>query len=194
MLWNQSNQKIAWMTISLAAITLFACVISGCERPAADKPQTTAAPAVDAGAALPADLFVDKAPADARNVAEVRAEENRTGLVVVRGRIGGRAAPFVDGAAIFVLTDASLPPCNELPGDGCRTPWDYCCEPAEKLQAHTATVQIVDAQGKPLRLDLEGQHGLEPLATIIVTGEAAPTEPGGPLVINARSIYVEPTM
>ncbi len=48
--------------------------------------------------------------------------------VVVVGRIGGRVNPWVKGTAAFPIVDRSLKPCNEIEGDTCETPWDYCCE------------------------------------------------------------------
>ena len=99
--------------------------------------------------------------------------------------------PFVNGAAVFLLADASMKSCDELHGDGCRTPWDYCCEPRESLAAKIATIQIIDADGRPLRMSLTGRHGLAPLAEITVLGEIAQRSDSGTLVINARKIHVK---
>jgi len=141
-------------------------------------------------AALPAGLFVDQAPPGSRGVAEIKADAGATGEIVVHGRIGGRVRPFVDGAAVFLLADTGMKTCADLHGDACKTPWDYCCEPRDSLAARTATVQIVDAEGQPLRIDLDGRHGMSPLAEVTVAGEVAHRD-GGSLVINARKIHVK---
>ncbi len=166
---------------------------SGCKQ---DEPKTAdetreSAAAERPSELLPANLFMAEAPKDAMSVAEAKADADASGEVVVRGRIGGRKEPFVDGAAVFLLADASMKACNELHGDGCKTPWDYCCEPRDSLAAKTATVQVVGEDGKPLRVGLEEEGGLEPLATVVVVGEIAKRGDSGVLVINARRIHVE---
>lgn len=163
---------------------------AGCEQK--PPPRAPAAPpaASQPTAALPADLFVTQAPAGARRIADIKADPNAAGEVVVHGRIGGRKAPFITGTAVFLLADASLKPCNMLHGDSCPTPWDYCCEPRDLLTADTATIQIVGADGKPLRTELAGQHGLAPLAEVTIAGEIAQRDASGSLVITARRIHV----
>jgi len=148
-------------------------------------------PAAAGAAALPADLFASEAIEGAKPVGELKAA-NPKGEVVLRGRIGGRADAFVNGAAVFLVVDPALKSCADLHEDpgACKTPWDYCCEPQDSLLANIATVQIVDQAGKPLRTAVDGQHGLKPLAEVIVAGEVVPQEDGGPLIVNARRIYV----
>lgn len=176
---------------TMMTLALMGLVVAGCEQ----APEKGAPRATDAGkqaaAVLPADLFVQEAPVGARAVADLKADTELPAEVVVHGRIGGRRKPFVDGAAVFLLADISLKPCNELHGDSCPTPWDYCCEPHDSLMAGTATIQIVDADGKPLHIDLNGQQGLVPSAEITVVGDVAQHEEGGALVINARKIHLK---
>jgi len=162
----------------------------GCGRDPNAVEQRSATSARTRVAALPAGLFVDEAPSGGRSVADLKADKRATGEVVIHGRIGGRKQPFVDGAAVFLLADAGMKSCAELHGDACRTPWDYCCEPRESLAAKTATIQIVGADGKPLRADLAGQQGMSPLAELTIAGEVAQRD-GGTLVINARTIHVK---
>jgi hypothetical protein len=136
-------------------------------------------------------LFVDAAPDGGRGVGEVKADAEATGDVVIVGRIGGRVEPFVSGAAMFLITDAKLLSCDQMGDDDhCKTPWDYCCEPRDSLLANTATVQVVDEDGKPLALGLKDVSGLKPLVTVTVVGSVAAREEGGTLVVNAKQIYV----
>ena len=160
----------------------------GCDSNSAPQSEQPIAAALE----LPAGLFVDAAPQGARSVGELIADEDARGDVVVAGRIGGRKQAFVDGAAVFLLADAGMQSCNELHGDGCPTPWDYCCEPKESLSAKVLTVQIVGDDGKPLKLDVAGSKGLDPLAKLTIAGEVARRGEGGVVVINARHIYIEP--
>jgi hypothetical protein len=178
--------------VSVVLFGLAALAISGCEKadeaPTGGAKSTTARSAQTTG--LPATLFVTEAPADAQGVGAIKAATETTGEVVVEGRIGGRPEPFLKGTAVFLLADSSLKTCRELHGDGCPTPWDYCCEPKESLAANIATIQIVDDAGKPLRVDLKGKEGLNPMARLTIAGEITGRD-GGTLVINAHKIYVE---
>jgi len=182
--------------------TSLVCVLTvfwfapGCDRKPAEPPGTPAATppsAASPGAAhslLPDTLFVTVEPTAAREVGEVKADAAAEGAVVLRGRIGGRVEPFVKDRAIFMLADYRMPTCRDKHGDGCPTPWDYCCEPKDELLAKTATIQIVGPDGQPLKLGLQGQHGLEPMAEIVVSGRVASRD-GGTLLINAERIFVK---
>jgi hypothetical protein len=159
-------------------------LVAGCER----QTSPTGGAAVSPEGSLPANLILSAEPSSALGVKDAKASSDEE--LVVRGRIGGRVDPFVAGSAIFVLVDKSLKMCNERHGDGCRTPWDYCCEPREDLIAGMAIVQVVGDDGRPLNVDLRGRSGLEPGAEVVVVGRRAPGEDAGTLVIDARGIYV----
>ncbi len=177
------NVRLLASTLLVAALL----PLTACEKPPA--PQETGGNAASAG--LPSDMFLAEAPDAARGVGEVKADADASGPIVVHGRIGGRVEPFVDGAAVFLLTDAEIKTCDELHGDTCPTPWDYCCEPRDSLRANIATVQIVDDAGKPMKLSIKGQHGLKPKAHVTIVGEIDQHD-ADTLVINARQIYVAP--
>jgi len=181
-LMNNRMNTLALATIAAVWVT------AGCERSATSSDQAAPDSSSAGAAALPAGLFVDQAPPDARGVGDLRADVEATGEVVIHGRIGGRAKPFVDGVAMFLLADVDMKSCDEL-GGACPVPWDFCCEPPESLAAKIATIQIADAEGKPLRISVEGQNGLLPLAVLTIAGEVAQRD-GGSLVINARKIHV----
>ncbi len=163
---------------------------TGCESKS-DNSGDTSADHVDATTSdVFAGIFVAQPPANAVAVAALKESGQKKGDVVVRGRIGGRGRPFVDGAAVFVLTDSSLKSCDQLHGDRCSTPWDYCCETPESLAANTATIQIVGDNGKPLRTSVKGKHGMESLKEIVIKGEIAQRDDEGVLVINAHQIAI----
>ncbi len=124
---------------------------------------TTTAPT--AAVALPAALF---APIAGQPVAIATARQSAADgdRIVLRGLVGGRLDPFVEGRALMLLVDDSLPLCQGC----CDTPWDMCCERPEKIAAHSATIQVVDPAGQPLRASLRGQGGLAPLARVTVAG------------------------
>jgi hypothetical protein len=160
--------------------------LAGCEK----SPSPPARPAAaGSAAALPPNLFLTSAPADAKPLEEAKQAAKPGDPITLRGRIGGSESPFVDGRAVFTIVGPGLKACADNPEDTCKTPWDYCCENAKDIAAHSATVQIVDAAGQPLKLSLKGQHDLKELAECTIVGKVAQAD-GPVLVVNAAGIYV----
>lgn len=141
-------------------------------------------------APLPTGFFVDKQPENAKDVSEARkAGGIKAGdAVVLRGRIGGSKEPFVAGRAVFTLMGRGLKACNEMPGDKCSKPWDYCCDTKEEILANAVTVQVVDAKGQILRTDMKGRRGLKELSEMVVVGKVASAD-GKAVVVNATAVY-----
>lgn len=146
----------------------------------------TPAPAAPA-AILPAGFFLDAPPAAATPLEHAKKIANVGDTVAVTGVIGGSPAPFVARSAVATLVGPGLPPCS----DGCVQPWDFCCEPRDDLAAHSAIIQVVDAAGTPLPLDLKGLHGLKELSRVAVVGTVARID-GPDMVINATGMFVTP--
>jgi len=170
------------------AISIVTLLLAGCDR----RTETEGSKGSAAGGdALPAGLALTEPPAGVKDVAAVRAEAKAGDEVVLRGRVGGSLSPFVEGRASFQLVDASLKACGEgTPMDNCKTPWDYCCDDPKDLAAHSASVQVVGPDGRPLRAGLQGFAGLKPLSTVTVKGVVAKPSSSGALVVNATGIYV----
>ncbi|MDY7110323.1 MAG: hypothetical protein SYC29_16965 [Planctomycetota bacterium] len=141
-------------------------------------------------ATLPDGLFLASAPTDATSLSEAKSAAAVGDEVSFKARIGGRVEPFTEQVATFLVADRSMPTCLDRHGDGCPTPWDYCCEPRESLLANLATVQLVDETGRPLRMSLNGTRGLAPMKDIIVVGTVSQAD-GPAFVIDARGIYLE---
>jgi hypothetical protein len=140
----------------LVVLTVLAAVIVGCDRGG------SAAPAAPSSEALPRNLFVAAAPANAQDVAAAKSSAKSGDSITVRGRVGGSPAPLAANRAMLTLTDLSLPTCDKTPMDQCKTPWDSCCEPKDEITARSLTVQVIDAAGKPLKQPLNGAGGLAP--------------------------------
>lgn len=108
--------------------------------------------------------------------------------VVLTGLVMGVPAPFVEGRAVFVLgDDGSMAPCT----DGCSMPWDACCDSESARMAGTATIQVVDENGKPLRLGLKGINGLSELSRVTVAGTVAPNASAQAFIVNASAIHID---
>jgi len=144
-----------------------------------------------ARSAMPMGFFTEKPAASARDVSEARASGGlKAGdEVVLRGRIGGSKEPFVAGRAVFTLMGRGLKACNEISGDKCLKPWDYCCDTKEEILANSVTVQVVDEKGQPLRTDTKGRRGLKELSEVVVVGKVLVAD-GKAVVINAKSMHV----
>ncbi len=93
-----------------------------------------------------------------------------------------------EGVATFIMMDPAIPSCADNEGDGCPTPWDYCCETPETIMSNSATVQIVGADGAALKTDLK-KAGLAPLDEVIVVGTVAEKNAEGVLVVKATGVF-----
>ena len=130
---------------------------------------------------------LDQAPANPMSVVEAKTTAEPGASVTVEGKIGGRLNPITPESGLFVIVDTSVSSCDELPGDSCPTPWDYCCETPGDIAAHAATVQLRDASGQPIALT---EEALAPLDRVVVAGTVAPSTTGVSLVIHASEIFV----
>ncbi len=138
---------------------------------------------------LPAGILLDKAPDAAPDVADAKKGLKKGDTVVLKGRIGGSKSPFVKERAVFTVVGRGIKACNEIPGDTCKFPWDYCCDPRDQILANSATIQIVDAKGAPLRTDIKGRWEIKELSELIVVGTVAEVR-GDAIVVNATGVHV----
>lgn len=150
----------------------------------------TSTPAALAADALPANLFLAERPKDAKELREAKAAAKKGEKISFTACVGGRTAPFVKDRALCTVVDTRLRSCDDLHPGTCPKPWDYCCEPKESLKANIASLQVVGADGKPLKVALEGANGLKPLSRIVVTGTVAEAT-DGVLIVNAEGIFLE---
>lgn len=137
---------------------------------------------------LPESFFVAVAPPLPKAVSEVVATAKDGDPVVVTGRVGGAKKVFVDGFAAFTIVDAKLPPCGEGKMDDCKTPWDYCCDSPDTIAANALSVELV-TDGKLLKANPRGFHGLDVLKTVTVQGKVAKDSAGNVRVL-ATGLHV----
>ena len=163
----------------MSVVAVFTAVAFGCAKSGDDAASQSAAAA--SGPYVLASL-----PAGAQGVAEVRQSAKDGDKVVVTGRVGGDAEPFIDGAAAFTIIDPALQPCSAA--EGCPTPWDYCCD-ADKTAANKAMVKVVDQQGRTVATDARKLLNVEPLSQVVVRGQAQ-RDAAGNLTVLADGVYV----
>ena len=128
-------------------------------------------------------------PAGSLEVKELLSEAKDGDEVVVIGRIGGEKDPWVEGLAMFNIVDNSLVPCNEIPGDDCPFPWDYCCDP--NVAASRTLVEVVDKNGETVAEDARRLLSVTELQTIVVKGTAR-RDTDGNVTLIATEIFVQP--
>lgn len=181
------------MKTTLVLATLFGGMLtfvscSGKKEITADAPA-----AVPTASAALTKVFATAPAGEPVAILQARANAQPGETVTLKGLVMGSSKPFVEGRAAFTLGDPhKLTPCNKNPDDGCKTPWDVCCDSAEDIKAATVTIQVVDADGKVLKESIENISGLKPLSEVTVTGTVTPASNADLLVLNATSIRVTP--
>lgn len=139
-------------------------------------------------AAESSDYVLKEEPQDAQDVKAVRQKGKNGDKVVVVGRIGGRANPWIKGAAAFSIVDSSLKSCDQIPGDNCPTPWDYCCE--ADLGKSTLLITFVDDAGKIVKQDSRELLSVKELQTVVVAGKVK-RDKANNVSILASKIFVK---
>lgn len=143
------------------------------------------------GLGLPDGIFLADAPADITPIPELKKSAKEGDRVCVQVVIGGRVRPFVDNRAVMTVVDVGMHNACTLERDHCDTPWDFCCSSPEALKENLAAVQINDADGQPLEVNLPDTSKLAPLTGLVVQGTVGPRHDDQTLMINATGIYVE---
>ena len=131
--------------------------------------------------------LLEEEPKDAADVIATRKDSKDQQDIVVVGRIGGRVNPWVKGMAAFSIVDRALTPCNEMEGDTCKTPWDYCC--ATNLPKATLLVMVTNKDGKVVKNDARKLLGVKELDTVTLVGKAK-RDKAGNVSILASKVYI----
>jgi hypothetical protein len=175
-----------YQTILLATCTALATV--SCKQKA--EPETASTTPNTAGLES---IMLKSEPSDALSIAEIRKSVEPGQTITLAGKVIGNRAPFVEGRAMVVLGDPTkLTSCDLKHGDACKTPWDVCCDEPSDIKKFTATIQVIDADGKLINQGLKGVNGIKELSHLIITGTIADGSNANNLIVNATGIYVKP--
>ncbi len=167
------------------SLLLSAAIIVGCS---SRKPENKSGVDAGASAAFGAKYLVEHEPAEPKDVNDVVENVADKESVTVLGRIGGDRHPFVEDVAAFMIVDRKLKPCNEIEGDNCPYPWDYCCD-SDELPKNLMTVKFLDDKGQVVPIDAKQLFQLKELQTVVVTGELQKTKDGS-VALVAEKMYV----
>jgi hypothetical protein len=170
------------MTGSIKAMTLAAMLIAGAAglgvlTPAAALAQVKSVADVKT-------MLKPELPANALEITAAMKSAKVGETITVRGNVAMSKDAFVENRSMFTLVDESTrkgccPPSDKLPDTACDIPAEG-----------RATVQIVGANGKPLRAGLNGEHGLKPGAEVFVTGKVETANGTDALVLTVVSMHV----
>lgn len=163
------------------------CVVAALSLGGCDKSESTASKAPAPSAVAPAWVLVSL-PDGAVGIHAAKQTVKEGDQVVLRGRIGGRVDPISKDAAVFVVMDPAIPACDAKGDDHCAKPWDYCCETPQTIQANNATVQVVDASGTLVPVDVQ-TVGFKPLDTVVIVGTVGPRPTPEVLTIKATGVH-----
>jgi hypothetical protein len=169
--------------LGLALLLLISA--SGCDKPAAQATSATAnKPSIDKS-----QYILQEEPAGAVGVMIAREDMHDQDDIVLLGRIGGRANPWIEGRAAFMVIDAAMNVVasgeDSAAGQVCL---DDCC--AELRADMTTLVKIVDEQGKPLPIDTRELLDVKENDMVVVKGKVHRNDDDGSFTVAARSVYV----
>ncbi len=120
-------------------------------------------------------------------IAARESAEDGAPLVIV-GRVGGSANPWIDGRAAFMLLDASMSVVAEgkdsAEGELCT---GDCC--ATERLACTTLVKLVDAGGQVVPVDSRKLLGLKESDMVVVEGTAK-TDKSGNFSMLANRVFI----
>lgn len=155
-------------------------------------PSTATAPAsalsTEANNTNPLDkLVVSTEPTPASSVVETKEKVKDGEEVIVHGRV----KDFVKGYAVLVIADTSMKACVDNTEETCPTPWDYCCNPKEKIEKSVATIQLTTDGATPIKTELEGFRGLQRLSSYVTVKGKAKRDEAGNLTIIASNLFIK---
>ena len=177
------------MKPTILFLTLFALV--SCKQETTAPSSTDTTPTAPTTASALNDILLPAAPANPVSITEARKDPTPGKEVTISGDIIGRDTVFVPNRAVLILGDPDvITSCNRNAADGCKTPWDVCCDDPDVVTASIATIQVADADGQLHKSGLKGLGGMKELSQLVVQGTIA--EDSGPdnLIINATGIHI----
>ena len=105
-----------------------------------------ATPAKDTGPDAGATFALATDPGQAVTVVAAKERGAGDATLVVQGRIES----LTKGFAILKLMDTALKYCGEVHAEGCKTPWDFCCDTPEVRREHRLLVEFHGPDGRPV--------------------------------------------
>jgi hypothetical protein len=132
-------------------------------------------------------FLLNEEPEGAVGVIAARESAEDGKPLVMVGRIGGAANPWIEGRAAFTLLDASMTVVAEGEmAEGAICTGDCCA--TERLTC-TAMVKVVDAEGQLIAVDSRQLLGVKEADMVVVEGKAQKDKTGN-FVMLANRVYI----
>lgn len=169
---------------SLMILGLFSMISVGCGSSTTDKPVSQATPISFNSAKY---ALADE-PDGAIGVIAARSSSKDGEPIVVVGRVGGAANPWIEGRAAFMMLDASKSVvANGKESNGNEVCLGDCC--ALERAACTALVTVVDENGQVLPVDSRRLLQIAENDMILVKGKVKKDETGN-FAVLADGVYI----
>jgi hypothetical protein len=172
--------------ISLAVMVVLSLpVLSGCGEATQSNAVTASTTPIEIDSSK---FLLSEEPAGAVGVIAARESAEDGKPLVLVGRIGGAANPWIDGRAAFTLLDASMSVVaeGEDSADGELCMGDCCA--TERINC-TTLVKVVDAQGKLVPVDSRKLLGLNESDMVVIQGNAK-RDKSGNFVMLATGVFI----
>lgn len=171
--------------LAISAAALFPLAFTGC----GGSSSAGSAPIADASSSIDASKYVlTEEPDGVVGVIAARQSAQDGDPIVVVGRIGGAASPWVKGRAAFTLLDASKSVVAEGTDSGdSELCMGDCC--ALERAACTTLVKFVDDGGRVLAVDSRELLGVEANEMVVIRGKVS-TDESGNFTVLADGVYV----
>lgn len=173
--------RIAFHTFTLSAAVL---ALTGCGSAPDHSPAAAVAPTTLDGSKY----LLAEEPDGAVGVMAARETAKDGDPVVIVGRIGGAANPWIEGRAAFMLLDASklmvAEGADAAAGELCT---GDCC--ATERADCTTLVKVVDANGRLVAADSRQLLGLTTEDMVVVRGKAKKDESDN-FTVLADAVYI----
>jgi hypothetical protein len=133
-------------------------------------------------------FLLSEEPDGAIGVITAREEAKDGDPIVIVGRIGGAANPWIEGRAAFMLLDASMTlVANRTDSAESEICLDDCC--ATERAASTTLVKFVDQSGRVVAADARQLLGVSADDMVVVRGTVSKDENGN-FVVLADGVHI----
>ena len=179
--------KVIYSTLLICSLTIVTA--TGCGTAANSATNTTSNTTTTAADIDASQYQLAEEPADAIGVIAARESAVDGAPLVLVGRVGGSAKPWIDGRAAFTLLDASMSVVaeGEDSGEEGEICMGDCC--ALERKGCTTLAKVVDSQGKLVPMDSRELLGLKESDMVVVQGTAQKDQTGN-FVMLATGVFI----
>ncbi len=137
-------------------------------------------------------IILKEMPKEVTTISKIRESAKLGDKVTFKGDAIGSMNIFMENRAVMILGDPDkIKACNLIPGDGCETPWDVCCDDPDVIKASIITLRYLDASGNILKEGFKGVNNIKELTSLIVSGTVAKESTKENMIVNVSGLFVK---